>query len=67
VPDTGRTGLPTPRCVIPSLPQAGLPDDRALLKTLASEHRRPVAGLGRAACFGVYAEVVRPGFVTAGD
>ncbi|AGL17795.1 MOSC domain-containing protein [Actinoplanes sp. N902-109] len=44
-----------------------VPADLALLSVLARHHRRPVADLGRAACFGTYAEVVRPGRVRVGD
>ncbi|AGZ38996.1 MOSC domain-containing protein [Actinoplanes friuliensis] len=56
-----RIVMPTPRCVIPGLGQAGIPADRALLSTLARHYRRPVADFGRGACFGVYADVVQPG------
>jgi uncharacterized protein YcbX len=57
-----RVMSPTPRCVIPSLahgPDVG--PDTALLRTLARHYRVPVAGLGKAACFGSYAEVLQPG------
>lgn len=53
---------PTPRCVIPSLAHGpDVPPDTGLLRTLARHYRMPVAGLGKAACFGSYAEVLRPG------
>lgn len=56
-----RVITPTPRCVVPGLAHGRLSADRALLGTLARHYRATVAGLGRAACFGVYAEVLRPG------
>jgi hypothetical protein len=58
---------PTPRCVIPGLDHGpGVPADLGLLRTLARDYRTEVAGLGRAACFGVYAEVVEPGELRVG-
>jgi uncharacterized protein len=62
-----RVLFPTPRCVVPSLAQEGYPADRAVLATLARHYRRDLAGLGRGACFGVYAEVLSPGPVAVGD
>jgi uncharacterized protein YcbX len=59
--------MPTPRCIVPSLAHLAAPADAGLLKQLARGHRRELPGLGRAACFGVYAEVVRPGVVSVGD
>ncbi len=61
-----RVVLPTPRCVVPGLAHGDLVADRALLSALARHHRIPVPGLGRAACFGSYAEVVHPGRVRLG-
>ncbi|WP_030435109.1 MOSC domain-containing protein [Actinoplanes subtropicus] len=58
---------PTPRCVIPSLAHGpDVPPDTELLRTLARHYRVPVAGLGKAACFGSYAEVLRPGELVVG-
>lgn len=62
-----RTMFPTPRCIVPSLGQAGSGADPGVLKTLARHYRVQVSDFGRAACFGVYAEVVRPGTVSTGD
>ncbi|MBQ0978380.1 MULTISPECIES: MOSC domain-containing protein [Micromonospora] len=62
-----RVTLPTPRCVIPGLPQADLPADRSVLSALARHYRVPVAGLGHAACFGTYADVVQPGRLRLGQ
>ncbi len=59
--------LPTPRCIVPGLEDEGPAVDRQLLTTLARHHRTDVGDLGRAACFGVYAEVLRPGQLTIGQ
>ncbi|MFF5288160.1 MOSC domain-containing protein [Paractinoplanes globisporus] len=62
-----RTMSPTPRCVVPSLDHGpGAPPDADVLRTLARRYRMPVAGLGKAACFGVYAEVLQPGDLRLG-
>ncbi len=56
------------RCVIPSLPQAGVAGaDSHILKELARHHREPVGDRGMAAVFGCYANVLRPGAITRGD
>lgn len=52
---------PTPRCVVPALEQPGLAALPTLLTTLAHLYRQPVLGLGRAACFGFYADVQAEG------
>ncbi|MFC4107316.1 MOSC domain-containing protein [Micromonospora zhanjiangensis] len=57
----------TPRCVVPGLAQGTLPADRALLATLARDYRTDLPDLGRAACFGSYAEVLRPGRLRVGE
>jgi hypothetical protein len=57
----------TPRCVMTTLPQHGLPRASAVLPTLARENRVTMEGLGDFACLGVYAEVVEPGTVRVGD
>ena len=63
-----RVTLPTPRCLVPALPVTGPRDlDRELLAVLARQHRTQVGTMGRAACFGVYADVVRPGRLGVGD
>jgi len=59
-----RVVLPTPRCVVPGLEDEGAAVDRQLLSALARHHRTAVGDLGRAACFGVYAEVLQPGELT---
>lgn len=62
-----RPRVPTPRCVVPTLGQDGLPPDLRIMRTVASEHRVPVFDLGRLACVGVYLDVVEPGPVRVGD
>jgi len=62
-----RVAMPTPRCVIPGVAHGELPANRPVLSALARHHRIEVAGLGRAACFGVYADVVEPGRLEVGQ
>lgn len=60
--------LPTPRCVMPSLTQAGVAaSEPDVLKILARHHRQPVADRGNAAVFGRYAIVRRAGRISKGD
>jgi len=56
-----------PRCVMTTLPQQGLDRDRKILQTIARHNMQPFAGLGQWACLGLYANVVQPGTVSAGD
>ena len=62
-----RVAMPTPRCVIPSLAQGEVPADRPVLSALARHYRIDVPGFGRAACFGVYADVLQPGRLEVGQ
>lgn len=63
-----RVVLPTPRCIVPALhPDPATPLDRHLLTTLARDHQTAVGDVGRAACFGVYAEVLQPGRIGVGQ
>jgi uncharacterized protein YcbX len=59
--------LPTMRCVMTTLAQDELPRDRGTLRTIATENRIEIAGLGHWACAGVYANVDAPGDVRVGD
>jgi uncharacterized protein len=64
---TLRVDLPTPRCIVPSLPQPGVAEpDTRLLSVLARHHRQPVPGFGRAAVLGCYANVEQPGAILVG-
>lgn len=58
--------FPTPRCLVPALTQPGVTEMPSLLATLARLHRKPVGDLGRAACFGFYADVTTTGTVGTG-
>ena len=55
------------RCVMTTLGQGDLDQDRAVLQTIATHNPQEFGGLGRSACLGVYAEVVTGGLVHAGD
>jgi hypothetical protein len=59
--------LPTPRCAVPTLAHGQDPGNPQVLRALARGNRIPVAGFGPQTCAGVYAKVVRPGRVRAGD
>jgi uncharacterized protein len=58
---------PTPRCVMTTLAQPGLPRDPDVLKTIARVGLKETDGVGQFACAGSYAEVVTPGVVRRGD
>ncbi len=64
---TVRFGAASPRCVMTTLAQPGLPDDKGVLQTLARHNQRDFGGFGDFACLGVYAEVIEPGTVAVGD
>lgn len=53
--------------MVPGLAHGARAADRTVLSVLARHYRRPVADYGRAACFGVYAEVVAPGRLEIGQ
>ena len=57
----------TMRCVMTTLGQGDLREDRATLRTIAKHHRREIPGLGTWACAGVYAGVSAPGVLRRGD
>ncbi len=60
---------PTPRCVVPTLPQAGLPRDEGILRTVAQHNRPPVPALGGRTLpsAGAYAVVEQGGTIRRGD
>ncbi|RSN71035.1 MULTISPECIES: MOSC domain-containing protein [Actinomadura] len=63
-----RVMAPTPRCSVPTLEHGALPRDTAALRAPARLNLvEPVPGLGPRPCAGVYAQVVTPGRVNAGD
>lgn len=53
-----RLVAPTERCVMVTMAQAGLGNDAGILRLLAEANE---------ACFGIYADVVRGGVISAGD
>ena len=59
--------LPTPRCAIPTLAHGQEPGNPQVLRALARSNRLPLDGFGPQTCAGVYAKVIRPGRVRAGD
>jgi uncharacterized protein YcbX len=58
--------VPTPRCAVPAAAQPGLGRAPEVLRAIG-RHRTEIPGLGRAACFGTYAQVLSPGTVAVGD
>ena len=60
-------GTAAPRCVMTTLAQGDLPEDRNVLRTIAKHNRQEFAGFGDFACLGIYAEVVEPGDARVGD
>lgn len=56
-----------PRCVVTTLEVEGLAKDPRVLKTVARANSRTVGPAGALPCAGVYAEVMTPGPVRAGD
>lgn len=61
-----RVLVSTPRCAVPAAPQPGLERAPEVLRAIG-RHRTEIPGLGRAACFGSYAQVLSPGDLTVGD
>ena len=59
--------LPTPRCVVPTRAQDGLPADPAILRTLVERHRMDLGPFGRQGCAGAYAEVRGAGALRVGE
>ncbi len=58
----------TPRCAVPTLAHGALPRDTDALRVLAQHNRvKPLDSLDPEPCAGVYAQVLRPGHVRAGD
>jgi hypothetical protein len=59
--------LPTPRCVMTSLAQDDLARDPMILKTIAVQNRRDIAGAGMYPCAGIYLTPLAPGLLRVGD
>lgn len=60
-------GDAAPRCVMTTLAQPGLADDKGVLQAIARHNRRDFGGYGDFACLGAYADVSRSGTVRLGD
>ena len=58
--------MPVPRCVMTTLPQADLPRDSDILRTIAKRNKIPALA-GEYPCVGVYATVSAEGDVQVGD
>jgi uncharacterized protein len=59
--------IPTMRCVMTTLAQGSMPQDRETLRAIAAHNRVDIAGLGTWACAGAYANVVTPGDAAVGE
>jgi uncharacterized protein YcbX len=59
--------VPTPRCVMTTLPQGDLPKDTGILRTAASMNPLPFGPFLAQPCVGVYAEVLAGGTIRVGD
>jgi len=58
----------TPRCAVPTLAHGDLPRDAEALRVLARHNRvGPLPESDPEPCAGVYAEVLHPGRIAAGD
>ena len=60
--------FPCPRCVIPTLPQGGLPADPEIMRTIVQHNRQLFAPLAKKLpVVGAYATIVRGGTIRLGD
>ncbi len=50
-----------------TLPQADLPHDPRILRTIAVQNRLDLGDFGHLPCAGVYADIVQPGSIRRGD
>ena len=62
-----RLDLHTPRCVVPTRAQHGLPADTRLLRSLVGHRLRDVPTLGPRPCMGAYASVPAAGRLGVGE
>jgi class 3 adenylate cyclase/uncharacterized protein YcbX/ribosomal protein L40E len=62
-----RITIPCPRCVNMILPQADLPHDPGILRTIAQLNMQEVGDFGTLPSAGVYADVVKGGTIRRGD
>lgn len=67
-PSAAATGvIPTMRCIMTTLAQDGLAEDRRTLQAVARANRLEIPGFGRWACAGLYASITGEGRVQVGD
>ena len=59
--------VPTPRCVMTTLPQDDLPKDAGILRTAAENNALDFGPFAGQPCVGVYAEVTQGGTIRVGD
>ena len=59
--------IPTMRCVMTTLAQGDMGQDRDTLRTIAAHNRVDITGLGTWACAGAYANVISAGDATEGE
>ncbi len=59
--------VPTPRCIVPSLPQDGLDRNVDTIRSAAQLNRIEIAGHGIRSCVGAYAKVETGGTLTRGS
>ena len=59
--------MPDPRCVMPSVAQPGLPQDKRILKVLVRHNRIDLGGGAMYPCAGVYATAASAGAIRTGD
>jgi uncharacterized protein len=62
-----RVAMPAMRCVMTTVAQDGLPQDREVMRMMVEHNRLQIPGAGLFPCAGVYATVESPGTVAAGD
>ena len=62
-----RIAIPAMRCVMTTVAQDDLPQDREIMRTMVEHNRLPIPGAGLYPCAGVYATVESPGTVNSGD
>lgn len=60
-------GAASPRCIMTTVAQPGLDDDKSVLQTIAKHNKRDFGGMGNFACLGIYAQVLRSGVISVGD
>ena len=60
-------GSASPRCIMTTVAQPGLDEDKGVLQAIAKHNKRDFQGMGNFACLGVYARVATSGTISVGD